>query len=231
MSRARVPPPILIFFVIDLALGIAYVANYLAGQPFGHLTAFLDLDGEANLPTWYSSIQWFCVAILLGVFAQYNFTLSQGKSWPLLLLPLVFLALSLDEVAHIHEQLGKKVDLLILGGTRTNTPFRWTGIWMFVIGIPFLAALAALLLSLRAYLKDAPGALFKIVLGMAVMLAGAIGIEILSNFVDHQSAYGVAQVFAEESFEMFGATIVLWGSYELVCTEGLSLRIGRIETR
>ena len=62
IRRAQIPALILIFFMIDLALGMAYILNELAGRPYVRLTAFLDLGKEGNLPTWYSSIQWFCVA-------------------------------------------------------------------------------------------------------------------------------------------------------------------------
>src|SRR5215217_4938694 len=118
VSRVRIPTLILIFFMIDLALGIAYiftylVLRYLADLPDTMMPVFLDLKREGNLPTWYSSIQWFCVATLLGIFAQRNFRLSESKSWLLVILPLVFLAFSLDESARIHEWLGNKSDIFL----------------------------------------------------------------------------------------------------------------------
>ena len=202
--------------MIDLALGMAYILNELAGRPYVRLTAFLDLGKEGNLPTWYSSIQWFCVAILLGIFAHRNFSLSQRKSWLLLTLPLLFLVLSLDEVAQIHEWLGKMSDMLLPGGSRKNTLFSQTGIWMFAIGVPFLALFVVLILSLRIYFQRVPGAFAKIFLGTLFMLAGTIGIETLTNFITPGSVFGVLQVLSEEFCEMLGGTIVLWGSYELV---------------
>jgi hypothetical protein len=104
-ARPRVLIPVRVFFAIDLGFGILYLLTSLGGQD-SLLTRFLDLDRESNLPTWYSTIQWFCAASLLGVFAIRNFSFSQRKSWLLLALPLVFLGLSLDEMAQIHEKLG-----------------------------------------------------------------------------------------------------------------------------
>jgi hypothetical protein len=229
MSNIRIPPFVVILFMFDLALGVAYLGNYLAGKPFAGLNQLLDLNREANLPSWYSSIQWFCVAILLGLFAQANFSVTQRKSWLLAVLPLLFLALSVDEIAQIHEKLGRKSDLLLSGGSRQNTLFYRTGIWMFVVGVPFLIFFVALIFSIRTYFRRTPAVLAKIVLGMAVMLTGATGIEILYNFVPPNSAYTVLEVFAEELCEMLGATIVLWGSYELLESHGFVFKLDRVE--
>jgi hypothetical protein len=220
--RTRVPALILLLFLIDMALGLGYITNELLGRPSGTLTVFLDLDGERNLPTWYSSIQWFCVAIFLGLFAHSNFSLGQKRSWVLPLLSLLFLALSLDEVAEIHEWVGRKTDVLLPGGARDNTLIRETGIWMFVIGVPFIALFVALISSIRIYFQRAPDALVKISLGMLIMLAGSVGFETLTNFVARGSMYGVLQVLSEELCEMVGGTIVLWGSYELLLMHGFA---------
>ena len=78
-----IPTPIIVFFVVDVALGAAYLLNFSAGQPYRPLNRLVDLEGEANLPAWYASIQWFCVSVLLGVFALRNCSLGVVKSWPL----------------------------------------------------------------------------------------------------------------------------------------------------
>src|SRR5687767_14324038 len=111
--RIRVPPFILVLFIIDMALGLSYLTNELVRRPYAILTVFLDFDGEGNLPTWYSSIQWFCVSTFMGLFAHSNFSIAQRKSWLLPALPLLFLAFSLDEVAQTHEWLGQKSDILL----------------------------------------------------------------------------------------------------------------------
>jgi hypothetical protein len=225
----HVPCLVLIFFMADLALGLAYLGDYFAGRPFYRLTLFFNLDKEGNLPTWFASMQWFCIALLTLVYAASKFSRSQRKSWLLLLLPLIFLALSLDEVAGIHEKLGTYSDRLLPMGTRQNTPFKETGIWMLLLGVPFVGLLASLLLSIRGYLQEAPGAFFKIVLGMVVMLTGAMGIETFSNFTDRGSGawYDIVEVLVEEMCENLGATIVLWGSLQLLIQQGFELRINR----
>ena len=201
----------------------------MADHPVGELSSFIDLNGEQNLPAWYSSIQWFCVTALLGIFAVRNFRFSHPSSWLLLTLPPVFLLLSLDEIAQIHEWLGNKSDALLPGASRAGTPFFHTGIWMFLLGLPFLILFNMLVLSTRVYFRRAPGALMKLLLGMAIMLGGSIGIETLHNFVEPGSLFGTLQILFEELCEMVGATIILWGSYEILHSHGFTWTLDPVE--
>jgi hypothetical protein len=221
------PPLVRPFLLLDVALGLAYLANALAGAPFRPLTVLLDLNGEGNVPAWYASMQWVCVAALLGLFAARHVSRAQRESWLLVLFPLVFLVLSLDEAVQLHERLGRGSDRFVLpGGSRENTVFARTGLWMAIIGPPFLAFFVGLLFALRPYFQRAPGAFLKILWGMALMLTGALGLETFSNFVAVDSAPGVLQIFCEEMCEMVGSTVVLWGSYELLCQQGVTVRFG-----
>jgi len=228
MPRARIPPVIVVFLFVDAALALAYLVNDLSGHPYRPLSAFLDLGRENNLPTWYASVQWFSVAMLLGLFAVRNLSPARPRSWALALLPIVCLALSLDEVSEIHEFLGKMSDGLLADG-RVNSAFPRTGIWVFLLGVPFLVVMGALLVAVRGYFRRAPGALRTIAVGMAVMLTGAIGVELLSNLVEPGSRAAALQVFSEESLEMVGATVVLWGSLELLHCHGLVLGLEAAE--
>jgi hypothetical protein len=168
------------------------------------------------------------VAIFLGLFAHSNFWLAQRKSWLLPLLPLLFLALSVDEVARIHEWLGEKTDVLLPGGSRAKTLLPETGIWMFVIGIPFLAAFVWLIFSIKMYFQDAPNAFIKLFAGMLITLSGALGFETLTNFAAPASMYGMLRIFSEEFCEILGGTIVLWGSYELLIAHGFGYSLAPV---
>jgi hypothetical protein len=215
-TKTSMPPwPIAACFIIDFALGIAFLLDHWIEHSHTRVTNFLHLSQEANLPTWYSSVQWFSVALLLALFAARQVRRAGRESWVLVALPLLFLGLSLDEVASIHEQLGHMSDPLLPGGDRTATVFPRTGIWMFLLGVPFIAVLWALIVAVKPYVVNDRRALAKIVAGMAVMLSGALAVEMLINLFERGSAGETAQVFVEELLEMLGATLVLWGSYEL----------------
>jgi hypothetical protein len=227
--RGKVPGVVQVFYVADFALSLAYLLNVGAGRPFGKLTALLDLDGESNLPTWYSSIQLFVVAVLLGFFAYRTFEKSRISSWLLSLLPLVFVVLSIDEVAEIHEWLGKKSDVLLPGGTRGNTPFGETGIWMFLIGIPFLAFMVFLIRSVRVYFRNKPGVLRKFVLGMLIFVGGAAGMDTAANFVVIGSRAHVLEILMEELCEMLGVTTILWATCDLLRGYGFSVHLDAVK--
>lgn len=231
MSRGRMPGAVLFLFAIDVALGAAYLLDYAAGHPFAKLAAFVDLDQEGNLPTWYASIKWFCVAAMLGLFALRNVRAADAKSWPLLLLPLVFLAFSVDETAQVHEWVARRSDAYLPNASREGTLFARTGIWMFVVGVPFIAFFLWLVRSVRTYFRNVPGALVKMCAGVAIMLTGALGLEALVNFAAPNSGLAVLEILSEEMCEMLGATVVFWGSYELLQRHGLALRFEPVAPR
>jgi hypothetical protein len=217
---AQLPAGIAVLYAIGLALGCLYALNYFVGQPHASFTSFIDVNGEHNLPTWFSSIQWFCAALLLWLFVRDHLSAQPGSSWLLLGFPLIFLAMSLDEIASIHEWVSAQADALLPGGNRSNTFFSLTGIWMFVVGLPFLTVFSLLAYSLRHYFADDSKALRKIVYGVLIMLFGALGVETASNLIYTQPTSRVLFGVVEEVLEMWGATTVVWGSYLLAQRSG-----------
>ena len=220
----KMPLLIAVFFACDLALALLYLANWGLHQPFWKLTVLLDLDGEANLPAWYSSMQLFLVAGLMAIFAYLKFDSKRKVSWNLMLWPLVFTGLSLDETAKIHEWLGGKLDLLLPSGTRENTVFWYTGIWMFLLGIPLFLFLLGLIYGLKKYLRGRPGVITKLFVALIIYIGSAAGLEAISNFIPKEGTAHVVEVFFEELGEMIGATFFLWAAYDLLRAHGFSLR-------
>ena len=210
-----IPRFIVVLLGIDVALGLVYLAYFLIGHPIEPLAKLIDLDGEANLPTWYSSIQWFCVAYLAWVFAARHADRARVRSWFLLALPLVFLLFSLDEVAQLHEHLGVMSDVLLPNGTRDATAFSHTGLFFLLIGVPFVIVFVGLLTAVRPFLSGHPAAFMKLVGGMALFIFAAVGLDALSNLTTDGTLSATIQVLTEEVTEMVAATIVLWGAYEL----------------
>ncbi|MDX6751204.1 hypothetical protein SH611_15420 [Geminicoccaceae bacterium 1502E] len=210
------------FFIADIAISFLYIANIALGDRF---TRMFDLDGEANFPAWYSSTQLFVVAALLGLFAFHHFSLRHVRSWPPAGLAMFFVLLSADETAQFHEWAGSISDALLTSGTRETLLDRM-GTWMFVIGLPGVALAFLLLHSARFYFRPAPGALVKFLVGMAILAAGAVGVEGLDNFLAGTAA-ATAQVFVEETLEMVGVTIMLWGTLDLLQAYGLRIGFDR----
>ena len=187
--------------------------NNLIDEPFDKVTALLDLDGEKSFSSWYSSTQFFCI-FLLWFFFCYKKLVDNRKSYPLFLLPLIFLLMSIDESVQIHEWLGVRSDALIDGGTRAGSSFPITGIWMFIIGLPFLILFLMFTHSIRHHFIDKLSSFKLMVAGMIIMLSGALGMEVLSNYVENQLL--VVAVIVEEGLEMAGATVMLWAAYNML---------------
>lgn len=211
-----VPRFIKVLFAVDIAFGVVYIGYFLIGHPYAPLAKLIDLDGEANIPTWYSSMQWFCVAYVLWVFATRHLVRSQVRSWFLLIVPIVFLLFSVDEVATLHEHLGVLTDALLPNHTRDDTPFIHTGLYFVILGIPFIILFIGLIAAVRPYLARYPTGFLKIVVGFAMFMFAAGGLDALSNFVEIGTLASAVQILTEEVTEMIAATIVLWGSYDLI---------------
>lgn len=209
----KVPKLIWIFLLLDVLLCALFVLNQLIGAPFEPVSQMLNLNGEANLPSWYSSIQYFCVFLLSALFFGQQIK-SDRKNILFLAFPAMFLLMSFDETAQIHEWLGRQSDYLLPEGDRKETIFHRSGIWVFVLGLPFLIIFLLLVKLLKQNFSDHLGSLKKLVVGMLVMLSGALGIETLSNFAQSSFAY-YAQVTVEEGLEMIGVTIMLWATYDM----------------
>ena len=180
------------------------------------VTHLLDLELETSVATWYSTIKLFCISLWGGIFAYRYINRRERLSWILLALPLLFLFLSLDEGVTLHEWIGLKTDVFLPGGNRNETFFQHTGIWMFIIGIPFLIGFLLLVFTIKKYLSVKRGSFEKLILGMVIFLAGALGFEALTNIFPAQQSLGyVLMTFLEETLEMIGATVIFWAFYEL----------------
>jgi hypothetical protein len=217
-----IPRGIRLFLAIDLALTAVYVGIFVLGDPVPGVAHKFDLDGEMNLPTWWASAQWLVAALLLGIVARRAVDPDRTRSWVLALLPLLFLGLSIDEVATVHESLGDLLDVLLPSGTRVGTPLHVTGLWVLLLGLPAIAGIAAMLAAARSLLDERPGVLL-IVFGLGLFLIGALGIETLSNLTTPDTPGAVLQIASEETVEAVGATVVVWGAWLLTKSFGFVL--------
>lgn len=83
-------------------------AFFAGGSSDSILPAMFDVSDEGNVPTWFASILWFLVACT--AFACYGMEGERRTAlkfrWMWVVIALVFLIASADEVATIHEQIG-----------------------------------------------------------------------------------------------------------------------------
>lgn len=221
-----IPVFVLCFFILDALMGMAYFLDKLFGSPVQELSILVNLNREGNLPTWYSSLQLFVVGSLLGLFTWRNLDWYHRRSWLLPVLPLLFWLMSLDEVAQVHEKIGVLSNAAVTNGALDQTMFPKTGYWVIVVGAPFLLVVIGLFSAIRSYLTHPPYLIRMFLIGLCIMMIGALGVETLHNFVGAQgSRLRFILIFGEEVCEMFGVTMMLWASVDLLKANGFKIEL------
>ena len=176
---------------------------------------------ENNIPTWYSSFQLLLCSILLATIAA--FTVRRGhryaSHWAVL--SAVFLLLSLDEVASLHERLSHGPiaslarNLPGLGAIGFFSRF-WVvpaTIFTIIFVLAYLRFLVALPRETRRLFILA-GAVFVLgALGMEMLSARVVssyGIEDWGNVSGYPKMLVILQTVVEELFEMLGIVVFIY---------------------
>lgn len=212
-SVKQAPKLITSLLLLDCFFCLIYVVTHIL-MPSSYEPSYLwNLDSEGSISSWYSVLKYLGVSVLAARFVYKR--MSKGQtSLAVLGLPVIFLAMGIDEGARLHERISKYSDMFLPGGDRANTPFHETGIWMFVVGIPFIIFFLFWMYRLRKELINYRGSLKLLTIGMGILITGAVGFEIISNFL-----YGTAwliEVALEEGFEMIGVSVMGWSMCQML---------------
>lgn len=211
MTRIPVDPRGVARLMAVVVLSIASLS--LAGQflkhALGHDYLFgfvplFDLNGERNVPAWFSSSMLLLCSVLLAAVAS-----SEGRGggrdvlrWRVL--SAVFLCMSVDEAVQIHEQ---TIDpLRSVFGTGGIFHYAWS-----IAGLAFVLVFAVAYAPFVARLDARTRRLF--VVSGALFVGGALGVELVQGW--HDGLYGVDGTTAlittvEEVLEMSGITVFVY---------------------
>lgn len=174
------------------------------------LVRLFHLDRENNIPSWYSSVALGLASLLLAIIARVEQMSDPRRARPWWILAVLFLGLSMDEAASIHEMLVWVVTPILKqsGLFAGFLTYSWV-----VVGIP-LVVIAAL--AFRRFLAALPHDTRRLfIFAGGLFVAGAIGIEMIGAQVESSlgtretMAYVVA-VTLEEGCEMFGVALFLY---------------------
>jgi len=204
----------LVLTLVVLSLVLAHVGVEYLRFFHGHVRLLgfqrqLNLDEENNIPTWYSSSALLLSALLLAVIGLANKRRRDPYAFQWLGLAAIFLYLSLDEAASLHEMTRhlSKPMLEAVGYFHGFLYATWVvfGVaFVIIVGLAYLRFLAAFPIQTRSLFLIA-GALF---------VGGALGIESLSG--RHAYFYGFENfgytmyVACEEAMEMLGNVVFLY---------------------
>lgn len=201
--------------VVFSALDVCAVSLGVAFGGFALESAALDLlrqqvsnwfgiHGEGNLFAWYSSAKLLLAGmLLLAIFiAKGSMTAMLGA--------LVCALMSADEGGQIHENLGLRFSVALLQPNQTLLGSSTVHDWPYLVGpLGFLivGVFFYVIYREKAFSKRAG---FLISIGIAVLLAGAVGAEILSHIVKiNESWYRLD--LAEEFLELAGSSVMILG--------------------
>lgn len=175
------------------------------------------LDGEGGVPAWFSSSLMLAIAGLSSVLASVERQASRRCAWAWGGLAVVFVALSLDEIASFHE--AAIVPIRERLGVSGILHFAWIVPAIPMVGL-FALAYARFLLSLPRSTSLA------FVLAGALFVGGAIGMEMVSGYLvtTHQGAlrYAVAMIL-EETLEITGLCLFLAALIRYAAARGLRI--------
>jgi hypothetical protein len=182
-------------FVAMLLMVPVLMSLSVLSQDFPTLHSRFDIDAEATVPAWYSSILLFNVALCSVAIYHQRRVASPDAKWPYhwLLFAAAYLFFSVDEAARIHEALGN----------RLNTK------WIFIYA-PLAAAFYAYCAYYLVFVETDKRLCWWVLAGMSVFGLGALGMEAWTYFF-YSAATELTEVIIEESLEMAGTTLVLIG--------------------
>ena len=170
------------------------------------LTRSFRLRGEATVPAWFSTgLLWTAASLLAGV-AALRRAWGLGQAAPWIMLSILFFYLSADEALSWHELTGPAAERIVPR----------EGVFLFgwvIFGMAFAAAVAVLAMPWLLRLPRRTAVL--IFIGGAVFVGGALGCEMLGNWVrSDRSLPGWATLYeltqiVEETLEMLGVVLFM----------------------
>lgn len=192
-------------------IAIAAIALVFFGATVAHiatdtdsaLLARLNSGHEANLPTWFASGLWASAALLAFSMGEAARRLGDAIDRRWTLLGALFLLLSIDEAAQLHEQtVGPLMDAV-----ESATGLDGAGAKLIAVAV-IGAVLAVIAVWLWPWLRSLSGRLrLRLLLAGAVFVSGSLGLEVISRLADSSTANYLSPL--EELCEMLGVGLLV----------------------
>jgi hypothetical protein len=191
-------------FVACAVLSVAGLAVVWLELGHSWRASLFDLDGEANIPTWYSSIQLSLAALCAFGCGALERALGSARSWQWGLVGAVLLYASVDEVAQLHEEVGYHLrDALDVDGPLGY--FTWL--------VPYTVAGVVLTVVLIRFWWRLPAATRRgTALAALLLVVGGGGTEVAEGLYDHWRGpdIGLGTISAfQEACEMFAVAVLV----------------------
>ena len=180
-------------------IGVLFVCNFAGTeiaahtntQPLKAIAGLAMMDHETSVPTLFNYLLILINAMLLGVIANRSFAVHDRWRWHWVILCAIFLLLSYDEAAQLHERLSSVGAHLVEA----------KGIFRFAWIVPMGAAVTVFSLGFLNFLLHRPRQIAGLmIVSGAIYVMGAMGIEMLGGL--YVSAHGMAESQGSVGFEL-----------------------------
>jgi len=208
--KLQIPSKKIMVWLLGLTIGLnlfgfaARIIEKLLGYNNTEFVRLFDVGEEANVTSWFSSILLLLSAILLYFISRLKYLDKDSVAMHWTFLSYLFIFLSIDETATIHEMLIKPL----------REMFHLTGIfyyaWM-IIAIPAVLLLAILykrfVFSLPKNIRN------QFILAVIIFLSGALGFEMLGGLFFKTEISGIHVlsflITFEELLENLGVVVFI----------------------
>jgi hypothetical protein len=192
---AFVPAIVLLNVANAIAVFLYHHRHHRGGRFFQEFS----LDREANVPSWFSSALLLTAAAVLALVALDQLARRARWSRHWAGLSAVFVVLSLDETAEIHERIGS----WLRAHLNLHGPLHYAGV------IPALALAVFVGITYVRFVRALPRrTMLGILLAAAIYITGAAGVEAASGWwAEGHGSKSTALLLVstvEENLEMFG---------------------------
>lgn len=208
-------------FVVPSILVILSLAARLSWRWLPNtLIRYFDVTAERSVPTWYaSSLLLTAGLIAAGVYLAVRRKVSVGERLTWLGVAALLLVMSLDELVSIHEQVGRSLRPFVTGMVQQVAGSSLDGILRTGWIVPGIVVVVVLAAFMTVGYRVAPRRLrFPFVMGFAILVLGALGLEMVGSLVYEHPIPLLFASHAEELLEMYGGAVMLlaiWRCLEL----------------
>ncbi|MCH7610804.1 MAG: hypothetical protein IIB10_09010 [Chloroflexi bacterium] len=192
-----------LLILINIVAGVAHV---LGGNRYYDLARMFILDGENNIPTFFSSLLLLAAGLVLASIAAIKTQEADRYAPHWRALSIIFVILAFDEMVSLHEMFNYPIRQLL--GVDGVLFFGFV-----VLAIPLVMILAIIYARFLIHLPSHIRRIF--VLAAVLYLGGQIGVEMLSGvYFESNGSTTVAYLLittVEESLEFSGIILFIYG--------------------
>ena len=192
--------------ILVAAILVLGFLSMLTGYYRMKMALVFNVGAELNIPTWYSSFILFTCSMLLGIIAVCEKQAGKryAKHWSAL--SVVFLLLSIDEIAALHERMGAIVQNIFK--TSILHELSWT--------VPIAVIVAFFIFAFAGFTLNLPAKTRRLFMLSAVLyLGGALVLEAVGGLWraghgEGNRVYTLMMTCEECLGEMLGITVFIY---------------------